>query len=66
MGLRTGLRLGELIGLRWDDVDHRTMEMTMRYSHLSQDVRRDAVKLLDTNGNIAATRPTWARNRTES
>ncbi len=26
---------------------HATMEMTMRYSHLSPDVRRDAVKLLD-------------------
>jgi integrase len=26
---------------------HSTIEMTMRYSHLSPDVRRDAVKLLD-------------------
>ena len=26
---------------------HSTMEMTMRYSHLSPDVRRDAVALLD-------------------
>ncbi len=26
---------------------HTTMEMTMRYAHLSPDVKRDAVKLLD-------------------
>jgi site-specific recombinase XerD len=26
---------------------HATIEMTMRYSHLSPDVRRDAVSLLD-------------------
>ena len=26
---------------------HATMEMTMRYAHLSPDVRRDAVRLLD-------------------
>jgi len=28
-------------------LDHSTMEMTMRYSHLSPDVRRDVVALLD-------------------
>jgi integrase len=26
---------------------HATMEMTMRYAHLSPDVKRDAVRLLD-------------------
>jgi integrase len=26
---------------------HSTIEMTMRYSHLSPDVRKDAVSLLD-------------------
>jgi integrase len=26
---------------------HATIEMTMRYSHLSPDVRKDAVSLLD-------------------
>jgi len=26
---------------------HATIEMTMRYAHLSPDVKRDAVKLLD-------------------
>lgn len=30
---------------------HATMEMTMRYSHLSPDVRRDAVRLLDRQGH---------------
>jgi integrase len=37
---------------------HSTMEMTMRYSHLSPDARRDAVKLLDSKqgyGNLTAT-----------
>jgi hypothetical protein len=26
---------------------HESIEMTLRYSHLSRDVKRDAVKLLD-------------------
>ena len=30
---------------------HATIEMTMRYAHLSPDVRRDAVKLLDDHGH---------------
>jgi integrase len=41
---------------------HESIEMTLRYSHLSPDVNRDAVKLLDTpspvaNGNLTATEP---------
>jgi hypothetical protein len=36
---------------------HSTMEMTMRYAHLSPDVRRDAVRLLD--------RPASGQNTTE-
>jgi len=34
---------------------HATIEMTMRYSHLSPDVRRDAVALLDRRCNTVAT-----------
>jgi site-specific recombinase XerD len=35
---------------------HSTMEMTMRYAHLSPEARRDYVKLLDAYGNLTATR----------
>lgn len=31
-----------------DLLGHESIEMTLRYSHLSPDVKRDAVKLLDT------------------
>ena len=33
---------------------HATIEMTMRYSHLSPDVRRSAVQMLDRHGNTMA------------
>ena len=41
---------------------HERIEMTLRYSHLSPDVKRDAVKLLDlpgriSSGNLTATQP---------
>ena len=41
---------------------HESIEMTLRYSHLSPDVKRDAVKLLDgaqqqSNGTLTAPRP---------
>jgi hypothetical protein len=32
---------------------HSTIEMTMRYSHLSPEVRRDAVALLDRDARTA-------------
>jgi site-specific recombinase XerD len=34
---------------------HATIEMTMRYAHLSPDVRRSAVQMLDRHGNTMAT-----------
>ena len=33
---------------------HASIEMTMRYAHLSPDVRRDAVQVLDGNGTSTA------------
>ncbi len=41
---------------------HESIEMTLRYSHLSPDVKRDAVRLLDapatpSNGTLTAPRP---------
>ena len=33
---------------------HATIDMTMRYAHLSPDVKRDAVRLLDVAPNDAA------------
>ena len=39
---------------------HATMEMTMRYAHLSPDVPRQAVKLLDGLGAAPARWPKWA------
>ena len=37
---------------------HADIKMTMRNAHLSPDARRDAVKLLDSRGTIAALSPT--------
>lgn len=34
---------------------HSTIQMTMRYAHLSPDVSREAVRLLDRQGGVAAT-----------
>lgn len=44
---------------------HATIEMTMRYAHLSPDVRRDAVKLLDDHGHgtYAAHEATGGQNQ---
>jgi site-specific recombinase XerD len=39
---------------------HASIEMTMRYGHLSPDARRDAVALLDTVSNPTATAPARA------
>jgi integrase len=41
---------------------HSTMDMTMRYAHLSPDVRRDSVRLLDGHGTYAAHEPRERQN----
>jgi integrase len=43
---------------------HSTIEMTMRYAHLSPDVKKDAVQLLDRRsyGNLTATEAGFAAN----
>jgi len=43
---------------------HSTIEMTMRYAHLSPDVKKDAVQLLDRRsyGNLTATGAVLAAN----
>jgi integrase len=38
---------------------HATIQMTMRYAHMSPDVARDAVRLLDRRDGVAAT---WQQN----
>jgi integrase len=42
---------------------HASIEMTMRYAHLSPDVRRDAVRLLDGHGTYAAHEGRQAQNQ---
>ena len=32
---------------------HSTIQMTMRYSHLSPEIKREAVQLLNSSGSIA-------------
>jgi site-specific recombinase XerD len=41
---------------------HATIEMTLRYSHLSPEVGRSAVQLLDRHGNSMATGTTPSAN----
>jgi site-specific recombinase XerD len=38
---------------------HSTIEMTMRYAHLSPDVKRDAVRTLDANTAEHSRSTTW-------
>jgi hypothetical protein len=50
---------------------HATIDQTMRYAHLSPDVKRDAVKLLDgpgriSSGNLTATQPVVGSTKEEA
>lgn len=45
---------------------HSTLVMTMRYAHLSPDVKRDYVNMLDLRGNDRATAGSQPANQTES
>ena len=50
---------------------HESIEMTLRYSHLSPDVKRDAVKLLDLpgripSGNLTATQAVGGSTKEET
>ena len=49
---------------RLDEIGQKEIEMTMRYAHLSPDVKRDAVQLLDRRsyGNLTATEAVLAAN----
>jgi site-specific recombinase XerD len=42
---------------------HATIEMTMRYAHLSPDVRRNAVQLLDADPQTDTLMPRRANDR---
>jgi len=45
-----------------DLMGHATIEMTLRYSHLSPEVGRSAVQPLDRHGNSVATGTTPSAN----
>ena len=47
--------LGQPLKAVQELLGHTTMEMTMRYSHLSPDVRRNAVNALDANNRVVRT-----------
>ena len=53
LGLRTGLRQGELLALRWQDVDLHGSKVVVRKavanSHVSPNVKREVVELLNTS-----------------
>jgi integrase len=52
--------LGQSIKAVQELLGHTTIEMTMRYAHLSPDVKRDAVRVLDSLPEPEIPSPPWS------
>ena len=60
--------LGQSLKAVQELLGHTTIEMTMRYAHLSPDVKRDAVRLLDSlpaGKSASVVEQAWSRQSLE-